>query len=158
MPNVIKDRIEKTRNTLRSWGKDRVHDFEVTTEPLKERAEELKQAVDAGRGRLRDAEVQVLETAADTLARARKRLGETAPLLSRGEKALREVMAELGAVPTGDSPIPHYDAKNARQAIRAVEKLDLDALRVIRAHEVLTKNRVTVLRAIDTRIADLLTH
>lgn len=158
MPDAIKERLEKTRDSLRTWTKDRVHDFEVTTEPLKERAEELKQAVDAGRGRVRDAEVQVLETAADTLARARKRLGETAPLLSRGEKALREVIAELGATPTKELPIPHYDVKNVRQAIRAVEKLDLDGLRVIRAHEVLGKNRVTVLRAIDTRIAELLAH
>lgn len=158
MPNTIKDRIEKTRDTLRTWGKDRVHDFEVTTEPLKERAEELKQAVDAGRGRVRDAEVHALEAAADTLARARKRLGETAPLLARGEKALREVITELGAAPTTDLPVPHYDVKNARQAVRAVERLDLDALRVIRAHEVLGKNRVTVLRAIDARIGELLTH
>ena len=50
-------------------------------------------------------------------------------------------------------PVEGWDELNAKKAIAAVENLDRRGLLVVRRHELRTKNRVTVLRAIDQRLA-----
>lgn len=50
-------------------------------------------------------------------------------------------------------PVEGWDDLNAKKAIAAVEELDRAGLLAVRRHEVETKNRVTVLRAIDQRLA-----
>lgn len=53
-------------------------------------------------------------------------------------------------------PIEDYDALNAKNAIAAIRGVDSRvALRVVREREVETKNRKTVLRAIDERLEAL---
>lgn len=50
-------------------------------------------------------------------------------------------------------PVEGWDALNAKDAIQAVATLDRAALRAARKREVATKDRKTVLKAIDARLA-----
>lgn len=50
-------------------------------------------------------------------------------------------------------PLPGYDSLNAKAAISAIADLNAEMLEAIRLYEEATKNRATVLRAIDQRLA-----
>lgn len=137
----LKDRLARTRETLRQRG-----------EELRHRAE-LR--VEGGRGRLALAEAAVLEGAANALARARESLGERAAFTERGENALREALVELRAGHTATLPIHNYDTLGVKQALPLFAGLGLAELRTLRAFESRHKDRVTVLRDLDRRIAQL---
>jgi hypothetical protein len=53
----------------------------------------------------------------------------------------------------GVVPVDGWDKLNAKDAIKAVARLDVVGLRVARQQEVAAKNRATVVRAIDDQLA-----
>lgn len=152
MEATLKDRITRTRESLRNR-------FGTTAESLKSRREELRQRagaqVEDGRVRLALAEAAVLEGAANALARARETLGERAAFTERGEKALREALVELRAGHVATLPIKDYGSLGVKQILPLLPALDLAELRTVRAYEARTKDRSTVLRDLDRRIAHL---
>lgn len=52
-------------------------------------------------------------------------------------------------------PVADYDDKNVEEVIDALKGLDEMQLRTVRAYEVGHKNRITLLRTIDEKLADL---
>lgn len=137
----LKDRLTRTRETLRQRSEDLRHRAELR--------------VEGGRGRLALAEAAILEGAANALARARESLGERAAFTERGERALREALVELRAGHTATLPIADYDTLGVKQALPLFASLDLAELRTLRAFEARHKDRVTLLRDLDRRITQL---
>lgn len=153
----ILDKLEKTRANLKERAQGLRGRAEGRVDELKHRADELKhraeERVEAGRGRVLKAEAQALEAAADALARAAEAVGERAPFLERGEHALREALVELRAGHEATLPVPGYEALNVKQVAAALPPLSQAGLRTLRAYEVRHKNRVTVLKELDKRLA-----
>lgn len=54
---------------------------------------------------------------------------------------------------TSMEPIEGYDEMNVKEVTEALDGLDTEMLAAVRTYEVATKNRVTVLREIDERLA-----
>lgn len=156
--------LEKARTTFRQKLDQQTEALKSRRESLKHRGEELRHKgeelrhkaearVEEGRGRLLQAEAQVLETAADALAKARETLGDRAAFVEKGEKALRDALVDLRAGHAATLPIAGYDTLNVKQAIAALEGLDLGDLRTVAAYEGRHKARVTVLREVEKRVA-----
>jgi hypothetical protein len=74
-------------------------------------------------------------------ARERLPVGPIARLVERRLAALTEV------------PVDGWDELNAKQAVAAVRELDRTGLRKARRREATTKNRKTVLAAIEAKVA-----
>ena len=72
--------------------------------------------------------------------------------LDKLEKRLQEVEKTLSNR-IHKLPIEDYDRLNADEVVKRVDSLDAEALRAIREYESQHKGRVTVLKAIDSRIA-----
>lgn len=72
-----------------------------------------------------------------------------------GSKGAASSRASHAAAKEGEAllPLPGYDEMNAKAAIAAIADLDGELLEAIRAYEETTKNRATVLRAIEQRLA-----
>lgn len=103
-----------------------------------------------GEERLWRAQTRALERVGAWLHEA-PRVPGLAPLAGAAEKLVDRRLQSLRAVPIAD-----YDSLNARNASSAVRDLDSRvALIVVREHEAATKNRKTVLRAIEEQLARL---
>ena len=156
MQSNIRERIEKTREQLKTWSNETLEEFQTRQKALNERREELVRqsgdAFDAGRGAVRGAEATVLETARDLIGRARNTFGERADFLKRGEDALSEALVALRAGHRATLPIEGYDALSVRKASALLDGLDRDDLRTLRAYEESNKNRKTLLKQFDKRI------
>lgn len=72
--------------------------------------------------------------------------------LDKLEKRLQEVEKSLSNR-IHKLPIEDYDRLNADEVVKQVDSLDAEGLRAIRAYESQHKGRVTILKAIDSRIA-----
>jgi ElaB/YqjD/DUF883 family membrane-anchored ribosome-binding protein len=155
----LKERITRTRDSLRQSLGETTDQLKLRGEELRLRGEELRQRaeerVEQNRGRLALAEAAVLEGAANALARARETLGERAAFTERGEKALREALVELRAGHTATLPIADYDTLSVKQALPLFATLNLAELRTVRAFEARNKDRITVLRELDRRLGQL---
>lgn len=106
----------------------------------------LRRARDDGRERLWTIRTSALSRASDLVDRADEwpAVGRLATVAG---KVLDRELDRLTAV-----PVEGWDELNARKAADAVAKLDRVGLVAARRRELATKNRVTVLRAIDARI------
>jgi ElaB/YqjD/DUF883 family membrane-anchored ribosome-binding protein len=159
MESPLKDRLSRTLDTLRTTLGERTEQLKQRGEELRAKGEELRhraeERVETNRGRLLQAEAAVLEGAANALARARETLGERAAFAERGENALREALVALRAGHTATLPVPGFDTMSVKEALPRFAVLDLAELRTLRAFEAKHKARVTVLRELDKRIAQL---
>ena len=147
--NQIRENIERLRD-----ARERVQDR------FNSERDELEESGAKTEGRLRDsAEIaikvaRVLETRIETML---------TELIDLGRREMSEIEERIDAmVERLDSeleeqvhPIVNYDEKNAEEVINSLKGLDEMQLRTVRAYEVNNKNRVTVLRAIDEKLADL---
>ena len=178
MPATFIDRIEKTREQIKNWSTERLEDVQARQKKLIEHGEErieasrkklgerkdallerrdtLKQqadeALDSGIGAVRTAEATVLEAARDLLARTSEVLGERAPFLARGERALDEALVALRAGHHATLPIDGFDDMTVKAAVRLLDDLELAGLRTLLAFEEAHKGRKTLIRAINKRI------
>jgi ElaB/YqjD/DUF883 family membrane-anchored ribosome-binding protein len=162
MAQPLKQRIEKTRDDLKSWGNERLQQIKKRGEDLEQRGNDLRHRAEArldeGKGKVLQAEAQVLEAAADALAKAGERIGPRAAFVARGEHALREALVALRAGHHATLPVPGFEAMSVAAAKTAIETLDVPALRTLHAYEAKHKNRVTLLREIDRRVVEKTAH
>lgn len=105
--------------------------------------------------RARTVEVRLWQAQTETLEKVGAWLHETPRALGPLTGAAGKLVDKrLGALTT--VPVAGYDELNARDASRTVRDLESRvALLVIRRHEEATKNRKTVLRAVEEQIARL---
>ena len=160
MQQVIVDRVEKTREQLKTFKDRSLDELQQRRSALLERATDVrKNGEDAvrtarknGEDAVHTAQVSVLETARDVLSWATERV-EWTPL-SRGEKALGDRLVELRSANAATLPIDGYDELSVKKVVAALDagSFNAEALQVIRAYEVANKNRVTLLREMDTRL------
>jgi hypothetical protein len=77
----------------------------------------------------------------------------------RAQEELDEIVvegeSEAAATESMVLPVEGYDDLSAREVMDLVGEGDAESLEAIRTYEAATKNRVTVLRAIDERLAEL---
>lgn len=126
---------------------------------------------------LSESERRLLENVSELLRELDAKISERLARLSRGEPGAEseEAGSEAGAArvsgaraparvseaepvygrESDDSllPLPGYDSLNAKAAISAIAELNGEMLEAIRLYEEATKNRATVLRAIEQRLA-----
>ena len=171
MQQVIVDRVEKTREQLKTFKDRSLDELQQRRSALLERATDVrkngedavrtarKNGEDAvrtarknGEDAVHTAQVSVLETARDVLSWATERV-EWTPL-SRGEKALGERLVEMRSANAATLPIDGYDELSVKKVVAALDagSFNAETLQVIRAYEVANKNRVTLLREMDTRL------
>lgn len=162
MAQPLKERIEKTRDTLESWGNERLDRIRKHRDAIEQRGTDLRHRAEArldeGKGRVLQAEAQVLEAAADALSKAGEKLGPRAAFVARGEHALREALVALRAGHSATLPVAGFEGMGVAAAKAAIESLDASALRTLHAYEAKHKNRVTLLREIDRRLVEKTAH
>ena len=100
-----------------------------------------------GADRLWALRVETLERVDELLDRA-DALPAVGRLAGAAGSVIERRLARLAAVPVAD-----WDGLNAKSAIAAVRDLDRAGLRAARRREAATKERKTVLQAIDSRLA-----
>lgn len=172
MQNVIVERVEKARDQIKTLRKRSVAELQQRREDLTHRADETRQNSQEA---LLNAQATVLETTRDVLAWAGKQISPLAkdapadsPLkaptaaltnsalsyLTRSEKALDEAINALRAGDSSTLPIEDYDSLSVKKVVAALETgtFAAGAMLVLRAYEADNKNRVTLLRELDTRI------
>lgn len=127
---------------------------------IEEQADEFGENGEQTTGRLRDgAEIamkvaKVLETRIETMVTELVEMGRRE--LSEIEERVDALVDRLDAELEDEiHPIAAYDEKTVDEIVGELDGLDEMQLRTVRAYEVTSKNRVTLLRAIDERLADL---
>lgn len=154
-----KSYVDTARTTLETEAKDllgRVRDAEAKGQALvQERfGRQLKQ--------LRSLENELRDRAEKIAAEVRpqvvERVPALAPVLDRVEELVKTVDGRLqgwlaGAAAHAAAPIAGYDALSAKDVVAKLAGLDAATLQAVRAYEAAHKNRVTVLREIDAKLA-----
>lgn len=117
---------------------------------------------------LSESERRVLESVSDLLREIDGKISERLSRLGQIEQKLEQkleqkVEQKLEQTRASEAseesplesllPLPGYDELNAKAAISALAELNAEMLEAIRLYEEATKNRATVLRAIDQRLA-----
>jgi hypothetical protein len=155
----IKERLDKTREQIRNWGETRLDEIQNAQQQLAERKDALvnkgTDALEAGKGAVRNAEATVLEATRDLLSRAADGLGERAPFLNRAEEALTDALVALRAGHRATLPIDGYDDLSIKKLLPLLEGLNLTDLRTVLAYEECHKDRKTLKRELDSRIEAL---
>ncbi|MCO4772499.1 MAG: hypothetical protein KDA24_20870 [Deltaproteobacteria bacterium] len=172
MQQVITERVEKTREQLKNLKDRSISELEERRATLASKADEARNTVvekadearktlvdkadearKTGEGAVRNAQVTVLETARDVLAWAGERV-ELEPL-TRGEQELNQRIVTLRASDASMLAVEGYDDLSVKKVIAALDAGTFDeaALQTLRAYEVAHKNRVTLLRELDARLA-----
>lgn len=150
--------VEQAEARLRANVERLLDARERIQERLREERGDVEEAGDLAENRLREgAEIgikvlKVLETRVETML---------TELVSMGRRELNEIEDRIDALvqrldrelEEEIHPIPNYDEKNAEEVTSALDGLDEMQLRTLRAYEVQHKNRVTILRAIDEKLA-----
>ncbi len=159
MQNNIRERLEKAREQIKTWGSERLEEIQSAQSQLLERKDSLLEkgsdALDVSRGAIRGAEATVLEATRDLLARAGGTLGERAPFIKRGEDALTEALVALRAGHRATLPIDGYDDLSIKKILPLLDGLGEMDLRTLMAYEEAHKNRKTLKRELDRRLEEL---
>ena len=141
------------------WSQERLTELDGKSEGFRQQGEEIRkhseEFINQAQGTVRGAEATVLELAREMLVRGRQTLGPKAEFLQKGEEAIDEVLVGVRSGHTATLPVADFDGMNVKKAVSAIADLDLISLRTLRAYEVRSKNRVTLLRAIDKRMGQL---
>lgn len=154
----MRDSIERLREVREKSGESLRETTDRLQSRFREEKDDLEDVGEKGESRLRDgAEIavkvaKVIETRIETM------LSE---LIEMGRREMSEIEERIDAlVDRLDEeleeeihPIASYDEKSAEEIIAELRDLDLMQLRIVRAYEVRNKNRVTVLRAVDEKLA-----
>ncbi len=141
--SVIFDRIEKGREQLQ-------HQIEAIQGRQKALLEQSERALTEGREKIRVLEANALEQALELLVRANGTLDDRSALLKRGERALAELLVTVRSGQATTLPVEGFDELSIKNLKPLLEGLKVTDLKAIRAYEVANKNRVTLLREIDT--------
>ena len=115
---------------------------------------ELEQRSSTTAGRLRDASLTTIyEFGANTLDRAAE-LSEGVPVVRSGVEGLRKSAESLkeASVAVQRPPIEGYDELNVKEVGQALEGLSAYELEKVRRYEEANKNRVTLLRDLESRL------
>lgn len=178
-PNFL-ERIEKTREQIKNWSNERLEDVQARQQKLIEQGEQrieqgkkvlgerkdaliekkdaIRQqaddALDNGKGAILSAEATVLEAARDLLSRGSDALGDRAPFLARGEKALEDALVALRAGHSATLPIDGFADLSIKKIVPQLEGIDLAGLRTLLAFEEANKARKTLVRELNQRIED----
>lgn len=159
MQNNIRERLDKARDQIKSWGTERLEEIQNAQQQLLERRDALLEkgsdALDASKGAVRGAEATVLEAARDLLARAGGTLGERAPFIKRGEDALTEALVALRAGHSATLPIDGYDDLSIKKILPLLEGLSAMDLRTLLAYEEGHKDRKTLKRELVSRLDEM---
>lgn len=154
-----KSYVDTARTTLESEVKDlleRIRDAEAKGQAVvQERfGRQLKQ--------LRSLESELRNRAEKIAVEVRpqvvERVPALAPVLDRVEGFVKTIDGRLqgwlaGAAAHAAAPIEGYDALSAKEVVAKLDGLDAATLQAVRAYEAAHKNRVTVLREIDAKLA-----
>jgi hypothetical protein len=148
----LRDMRQKGSSTVRERG-------EQLQTRLREQQSELEEAAKQTEIRLRDGSeiamkvVKVIETRFESM------FSEFMDMSGRQLRHLEERVDTLiqrvdGELEQELHPIPDYESKDVQEVIEALDALDQRQLRTLRAYEVRQKNRITVLRSIDEKLAE----
>ena len=150
--DTIRSQFEKRTDDLRTVFQDTVTDLRDRREALSRQGEER---LDAAKDRIRTAEVDGLAGALSLLGRARTRLGDRVTVLKKGEDVLGDLLVTLRAGRAVTLPVEGFDALSIKRTLPLLEDLNSADLQVLRLYELAHKNRVTLIRELDDRIAAL---
>lgn len=107
-----------------------------------------------------ESERRVLESVSELLRELDEKISERLSRLGQIEQKVAQKSEQKSASEAGEEsglesllPLPGYDELNAKAAISALAELNAEMLEAIRLYEEATKNRATVLRAIEQRLA-----
>ena len=150
--DTIRSQFERRTDDLRTVFQDTVTDLRDRREALSRQGEER---LDAAKDRIRTAEVDGLAGALSLLGRARTRLGDRVTVLKKGEDALGDLLVTLRAGRAVTLPVEGFDALSIKRTLPLLEDLNSADLQVLRLYELAHKNRVTLIRELDDRIAAL---
>lgn len=132
-------------------SKERLQDLQ---KDLEARRDNLEARSNKAVGRLRDASLTTIyEFGANTLDRAAE-LSDRVPVVRGGAEGLRkraESLKDAGEA-VQKPPIEDYDELNVKQVADALDGLSAYELEKVRRYEEAHKNRVTVLRDVESRI------
>ncbi len=148
--DTLRTRFEKRADEIRNVVDEKVTNLRQRREEIQRQGEE---AVSAARGRIRNLEAETLEGALELLGKARHTLGERATVLAKGEDALSELLVTVRASQALTLPIANFDDLSIKKVLPFLDGLAVIDLRALRVYEVAHKNRVTLLKELDERIA-----
>lgn len=150
-----KSYVDVARDTIETEVQDvlgKVRDIETRGQALLQ--ERFGKQID----QIREVETELRARAEKLVAEVRpeieSRVPALVPVLGRLETLVRSVDSRLqdfiGSVAAVGLPIENYDELNVREVTASLAGLTNDELETVRAYEAANKNRVTVLREIDT--------
>lgn len=165
-----KELLELARATGKSYVDTARSTLEVEAKGLIERVREAEakgQEVLQERFARQLAQLRSLESelrgraekiAADVRPQVVDRVPALAPVLDRVEELVKTVDGRLqgwlaGAAAHAAAPIAGYDDLSAKAVVAQLADLDAATLQAVRAYEAANKNRVTVIREIDAKLA-----
>lgn len=154
----INDLFESSIESLRDVGTRLRTNAQEVQNRLNLSRDELDEAGDLTESRIRDAAEIALKVARVLENRIESVIGE---LVELGRREWSEIESRVDSlVDRLDSelddeitPIADYDSKTVEEVLTDIEGLDHIQLRAVRAREAANKNRISVLRAIDERLA-----
>jgi hypothetical protein len=154
-----KSYVDTARSTLETEAKGllgRVREAEVKGQAvLQDRFARQLAQLRSLEGELRGRAEKI---AADVRPQVVERVPALAPVLDRVEELVKTVDGRLqgwlaGAAAHAATPIEGYDDLSAKAVVAELADLDAATLQAVRAYEVANKNRVTVIREIDAKLA-----
>jgi len=151
--NEVEERIEALVDRLDAELDNEIHPIAEYDEKTVEEVNAALSGLDPVQLRIvrayevnRKNRVTILRTIDEKLAEADEGRGK--------RKSLTETVIEtVQSVVEGTLPIEQYNEKNVDEVVSALSNLPNEALQQVREYEVAHKNRVTVLRAIDEKLA-----
>jgi hypothetical protein len=154
----VNDLFDSSIDSLRDVGERLRANAQEVQSRLRLSRDELDEAGDLTESRVREAAEIALKVARVLEHRIESVIGELVELgrrewheiESRVDSLVDRLDAELDDEIT---PIANYDDKTVEEVLTEIDGLDHVQLRVVRAHETNHKNRITVLRAIDEKLA-----
>ncbi len=149
--------FERTRDQLRAWSTAQRDALLDRKEALLDRKDELlrqkDEAARTGRETLLGLEATALEGARDLLARAEDLVGPNARFLARGRAALDDAIVTVRSAYEGGLAIADYDELAISKIVPQLDDLGAPQIKTIRTYEAANKNRKTLLRELDARLA-----
>lgn len=156
--NMIRNRIEKSKTDIKTWGAERYQKIQDRRQALVEQKEAV---MEQGRVKVIVWESSVLDSARELLNKANTTLderapflGERTPFLKKGQEALGNKVADLRAGHQETLPIPGFDDLSIKKIRPFLEDLNALQLKTITIYEKAHKNRVTLLRIIHDMIQE----
>lgn len=154
----VNDLFETSISNLREVGERLRANAQEVQSRLRLSRDEMDEAGDLTESRVREAAEIALKVARVLEHRIESVVGELVELGRREwteiESRVDSLVDRLDAELDDEiAPIANYDEKTVEEVLTAIDGLDHVQLRAVRSHETNHKNRITVLRAIDEKLA-----